>query len=200
MRVRLLKGCLVARSTSAAVVTSANPYLVGEANTNYWQFAGRSSADGVVRHAAGRVVLDELELLPGLPLGLGQVATTRGGELSDTLVHVCAPDRLYGGTTPDGTTGVELLTGCFTGALRAAEAANACSIAMPAIGCGVRGWPPSLSAKIALASLIEHAVSPRRKLTVCEIVLHDAHAYRAWVGVAQSGLIEPGLIELEIEE
>lgn len=199
MRVRLLKGCIAARSSSAAVVTSANPYLLGEANANYWQFAGRSSADGAVRRAAGKAVLDELAVLPGLPLGPGEALTSGGGELSDVLVHVCAPDRLYGGTSPDGSP-VELLAGCFLGALRAAEAANARSIAMPAIGCGVRGWPASLSAKTAFASLIEHAADPLRKLTVCEFVLHDADVFRAWAGVARSGLIsEHGLTELEIE-
>ena len=165
MRVRLLRGCLVSRSTSAAVVTSGNPYLVGEANANYWQFAGRSSADGAVRRAAGRAVLEEIKVLAGLPLGPGQAVTSGGGELSDVLVHVCAPDRLYGGTSPDGSP-VELLAGCFSGALRAAEAARARSIAMPAIGCGVRGWPASLGAKTAFASLVEHAADPLTRLAV----------------------------------
>ncbi|KAJ1445936.1 hypothetical protein M885DRAFT_625720 [Pelagophyceae sp. CCMP2097] len=51
-RLRLIRGD-IAKQSAAAIVTSANDALVGNAQPLYWRFASRKNVDGAVRAAAG---------------------------------------------------------------------------------------------------------------------------------------------------
>lgn len=216
MRLRLVCGC-IARRSADAIVTSANPHLSGESNPSYWQFAGHRSADGALRATAGGSLLDELERLAGLPLSPGTVVVTSAGALdANLLVHAICPDRNYGGSGSGDDSPARLLQECYARALLAAEFAGASSVAMPAIGCGVRGWPPSLSAKIALKAFQDHAArkpSATNSLRLLEVVLLEPSVFNVWATTARAfsaqcnaaagdqsgGLASGGGEELEVE-
>lgn len=188
MRLRLVRGS-IARRSAEAIVTSANPHLSGEANPSYWQFAGRDSADGAVRRAAGGALLDALALLDGLPLEPGSaVATTAGALDANVLVHAVCPDRHYCVSYVNDSP-AQLLRRCYASALLAAEAAGASSAAMPAIGCGVRGWPPAMSARVALEACAELSAREPRSgggLRLLEVVLLEPSVHRAWAAAARA--------------
>jgi O-acetyl-ADP-ribose deacetylase (regulator of RNase III) len=86
------------------------------------------------------------------------VATPAFGALLETcdhVIHAVAPDGLYGaggGTAADP----EVLRRSFAAVLRQAEQLGARSVAIPAIGCGVQGWRPSVAARVALEAIMEH--------------------------------------------
>ncbi|KAG8467571.1 hypothetical protein KFE25_006623 [Diacronema lutheri] len=181
MAVRIVHGC-IARRRAEAIVTSANAHLAGEANPMHWQFAGRSSADGAIRAAAGPTLADAVQRISGLPLApCAAVVTCAGALAADLVVHVLAPDRFYGArSASDDGSPARLLRACYASAVVAAEAAGARSIAMPAIGCGVRGWPLSLSAKCALEAFEGHIQEPANGLRHFEVVLLESSAHRVW--------------------
>ncbi|KAJ1618693.1 hypothetical protein T492DRAFT_445867 [Pavlovales sp. CCMP2436] len=188
LRIRLLRGCIVQhaladRARPAALVTSANPHLSGEASPSYWQFAGRNSADGAIRLAAGPLLEAELQQIHGRPLTPGSAIATSAGLLeAEMLVHAIAPDRLYGAAPGSGTNPLAQLRSCYESALQLADEAGMQSITFPPIGCGVRGWPPALSAKAAIQAFEERAPS-LRSLRVCEIVSLEMHTHKTWASV-----------------
>ena len=59
MLLRLLPRCDIASLRSSdALATSADSALVGNANPNFWRFAGRANADGALRSAGGRALAE----------------------------------------------------------------------------------------------------------------------------------------------
>ena len=59
MRLRLLpRADLAAVRSCDALATSANVTLSGNANPNFWRFAGKRNADGAIHKAAGPKLLE----------------------------------------------------------------------------------------------------------------------------------------------
>lgn len=196
MRLRLVRGCITRRSADA-FVTSANPHLSGESNPSYWQFAGRSSADGAIRKAAGVALLGELEQLTGRPLSPGTTVVTTAGALdANVLIHTICPDRNFSGSGSGDDSPARLLQECYTSALLAAESAGASSAVLPGIGCGVRGWPPSLSAKLALEAIQKHAALKPSSQSLChlEVVLLEQSVFGAWAATARAFSSQRGTV------
>ena len=83
-----------------ALATSANAGLVGNANPNFWRFAGRKSADGELHKAAGPALLAACAALPtvdGVRCRPGCAVVTSGSfKVHAThIIHAVAPDGTY---------------------------------------------------------------------------------------------------------
>ena len=147
--IRLVRGDL-AQWQADALAVSANPYLEGTSRASHWRFAGRQNADGSVRQAGGAALASsssEAATRAGVPLAPGRAITSRAGGVlrADWIVHVVAPDALL--EQPPGRS--SLLRQTYDAALDAAAAKGCRSLALPAIGCGIRGFPPDEAAKAA---------------------------------------------------
>lgn len=147
--IRLVRGDL-AQWQADALAVSANPYLEGTSRASHWRFAGRLNADGSVRQAGGAALASsssEAAARAGVPLAPGRAITSRAGGVlkADWVVHVVAPDALL--EQPPGRSA--LLRQTYDAALDAAAAKGCRSLALPAIGCGIRGFPPEEAAKAA---------------------------------------------------
>ena len=152
-----------------AIAVSANPHLEGVARSGHWRFAGRQSADGAVRAVGGRslaAAAARIQARSG-PLATGTaVASSAGRSLSARwVVHCIAPDALA--RSPDEHAAFMLdpaeyerhladtLQATFTAAIATASTLGARSLAMPAIGCGVRGFAPEVAGTAAFRAASE---------------------------------------------
>lgn len=121
------------------------------------------------------------------------VATPAFGKLqADAVVHAVAPDvewthGKYRGPSSKGDDQMrppeELLRSAYTAALARAADCGAVSVACPALGCGVKGWKPSVSAAFGLEAAARLAATrgPVRELT---FVMHDDACWLGWLRAA----------------
>mmetsp|Transcript_17903 Transcript_17903/g.55053 ORF Transcript_17903/g.55053 Transcript_17903/m.55053 type:complete len:288 (-) Transcript_17903:51-914(-) len=128
----------------------------------------------------------------------GSAVATRAGRLdADWIVHAVAPDieltfgRYKGRASyrPAGARDAdrlpeELLRDAYAAAFDAAAAAGAESVACPALGAGVKGWAPEITAAFGL-----EAAARCRDLGAVDFVVDDA-AFEAWASVATALLGE----------
>lgn len=150
--VRLLRGD-IAQSRCDAIAVSANPGLEGVSRSNHWRFSGRKNADGAVRAAGGAsLAAATAQIRESAVLEPGTAAVSRAGRSlrARWVVHCVAPDAIA--RSPEqheaflrDPAGYEMalnltLQATFASALAAASAAGARSLAVPAIGCGVKGF------------------------------------------------------------
>lgn len=195
LRARVLQGCVVGRSRSDAIVTSANPHLAGNANGAHWRFAGRRNVDGAVRAAAGPALAEAAAALGGKPPPVQSVVHTPPGALDAAhVLHAIVPDRLYG----HGDAHPEELQACYSNVFRLSNELGCASVRLPALGCGVRGWPAALSAKLAFAALADfaRATSPAAaRLERVDFVLLDEAAWRAWAKMATMRTAHPRVLD-----
>jgi len=154
-QVRLLRGD-IARHSADAIAVSANPQLEGTVRSNYWRFAGRKGCDGAVQAAGGPSLASKVARLRNRiprPLEPGSaVVSGAGGNLrARFVVHCIAPDALsrsaeehesyYADPDAFERDRLVLLQATYAAAIDAAASRGARSLALPSIGCGVRGFP-----------------------------------------------------------
>ncbi|HET7901738.1 MAG TPA: O-acetyl-ADP-ribose deacetylase [Candidatus Nanopelagicales bacterium] len=131
-----------------AVVNAANSTLLGG-----------GGVDGAIHRAGGPEILEacrELRrtVLPdGLPTGEA-VVTTAGRMPARWVVHTVGP--VYGANAGRDA---ELLASCHRNALLAAHEVGARTLALPAISCGVYGYPVEEAAPIAVRAVQETVAS-----------------------------------------
>ena len=175
LELRLLRTSLPALRCDA-LATSANTALCGNANPNYWRFAGRKNADGALHRAAGPALLAACAALPVVGRGPTRVRPgcavvtpgSFGALRTDLVVHAVAPDGAASApwslaavnSVPGQKEADARLLDTFEAALQAVDAAGARSLGMPAIGCGVLGWQPARAAEVALQAFAAAARKP----------------------------------------
>jgi O-acetyl-ADP-ribose deacetylase (regulator of RNase III) len=162
----------ITRLAVDAIVNAANSAL-----------AGGGGVDGAIHRAGGPAIMRELDAIRGrigrCPTG-GAVAT-EGGNLSCKYVfHAVGP--VY----RDGAHGEpELLASCYRTCLELAEERAVRSIAFPAIGAGVYGYPIRAAAGIALREVRAHLEGPETGVERAILVLFGKAAYDAYAGALQ---------------
>ena len=212
MRIALRRGRLE-RQRASALVTSANDSLVGNLQPDYWRFEGGINVDGALRAEAGSDLIDACLALPikdetekrdlvrwtravklhesavvRCPTG-SAVKTTAGSLDADYIIHAVAPDVELTFGRYQGRKGApeDLLRAAYRSSFKAA--ADLECVACPALGAGVKGWDPAVTAAFGLESAaraVRDNEAPRR----VDFVLDDA-AFDAWFRVFET-LLGPG--------
>jgi O-acetyl-ADP-ribose deacetylase len=135
--------------------------IVNAANTDLVLGAGVA---GAIRRRGGARVEEECERVG--PVKLGEAAVTTGGNLKALYVIHAASMRLGGQTT------AESLRSATRASLLRAEEKTIKSIAFPAIGTGVAGFPANECARIMLEQIREH-LKLRSTIEKVFFVLYD---------------------------
>ncbi|KUE81430.1 RNase III inhibitor [Aeromonas schubertii] len=129
----------ITRARVDAIVNAANPSLLGG-----------GGVDGAIHRAAGPDLLTACQALPlhsGLRCPPGEARITQAGRLTARyIIHTVGP--VYGHDPAPANT----LARAYHNALTLALEHGCHSVALPAISCGVYGFPPAEAASIALAT------------------------------------------------
>jgi O-acetyl-ADP-ribose deacetylase (regulator of RNase III) len=135
--------------------------IVNAANTDLLLGAGVA---GAIRRKGGPRIQEECDRLA--PIALGGTAVTTGGNLKALYVIHAASMRLGGRTRADS---LRLAT---RNTLERAEEKALKSIAFPAIGTGVAGFPIEECARIMITEVLDH-LKARTSLEKIYFVLYD---------------------------
>jgi O-acetyl-ADP-ribose deacetylase (regulator of RNase III) len=124
---------------------------------------------GAIRRKGGASVSDECEQLGKIPVG--EAAITTGGNLKATYVIHAASMRLGWPTT------AEALRAATRNSLLRAQEKGLKSIAFPALGTGIAGFPVDQCARIMLGEVLAFVKSPT-SLEHVRFVLYDNPALK----------------------
>jgi O-acetyl-ADP-ribose deacetylase (regulator of RNase III) len=154
-RIRLEIGDITKQAVDA-IVNAANEHL-----------SGGSGVDGAIHRAAGSKLLAECRTLGGCPTG--QARITGGYRLpARHVIHTVGPVYRGGGHGE-----AALLASAHRASLGLAVEHGLRTLALPAISCGVYGYPHDQAAQIALTTTAEFlATAP--SLTEVRFVLFSA--------------------------
>ena len=201
LRLLVRYGCIGAAATSGrfeagGVVTPSNALTCGN-RSDWWGFAGVANVDGALRERAGPGLAHECDMLRPLTEGgeklLPHAARATGAhELrAAAVIHALAPTSYYSRDSEAS------LRQTYERALRLADELALPSLALPALACGVAGFPPTTGARAALDAVEVHAA--RRQLLLeepaaaaspppqtLEFVLRDEKVYAAFADAAHA--------------
>ena len=178
-RLALTRGDIT-RFSADALVNAANSAL-----------AGGGGVDGAIHTAAGPELMAELRArYRGCPTG-GAVITG-AGHLSERgvrhVIHAVGPVWRGGGRGEP-----EQLASAYRSALALAREAGVASVAMPAISCGVYGYPLDAAATIAVGTVAEELARPG-SIRLATFVLLSEDAADAFERVLRLRRDQPGEI------
>ncbi len=147
--------------------------IVNAANTHFWMGAGVA---GAIKKRGGEVI--EREAVALGPVSPGESVVTTAGTLpARYVIHAAVMGQ-------DLRTDEHLIARATQTALAAAAERGLSSIAFPALGTGVGGFPIGRCAEIMLGAVRQHAGSPS-SLTHVTFVLFGESAYQAFVAAAR---------------
>jgi O-acetyl-ADP-ribose deacetylase (regulator of RNase III) len=154
-KIVLLQGDLTEMDVDAIVNAANNDLQLG------------GGVAGAIRRKGGEDIQRECNAIGSIPIG--GAAITTGGKLRARFVIHAASMQLGGGTT------ARALRSSTAHALRIAEERGLRSIAFPAVGTGIAGFPIPECAQIMLREVVEHLKKPT-SLEKINFVLFDAQA------------------------
>jgi O-acetyl-ADP-ribose deacetylase len=161
--IEILDGDIAAQSVAA---------IVNAANNAFWMGSGVA---GAIK-ARGGLVIEEEAVEQG-PVEPGQCVITSGGRLpARHVIHAAVMGQ-------DLQTSAALIETATRSALALAHARQLESIAFPALGTGVGGFPLDECARIMIATVAAHAAAPTSIRTV-RFVLYGRQAYDAFAAAA----------------
>ena len=158
-KIHFIKGDITDVAVDAIVNAANNDLILG------------AGVAGAIRRKGGPRIEEECERIG--PIALGAAAVTTGGNLKALHVIHAASMKLGGRTTADS---LRLAT---RSALMRAEEKAIRSIAFPAIGTGVAGFPLEECARVMLKEVLEHLKS-RSSLEKIYFVLYDDAALKTF--------------------
>jgi O-acetyl-ADP-ribose deacetylase (regulator of RNase III) len=154
--------------TRGDITDMAVDAIVNAANTDLVLGAGVA---GAIRRKGGRRIEEECDRRG--PIALGEAAVTTGGNLKALYVIHAASMRLGGRTSADS---LRLST---RHSLLRAEEKGLKTIAFPAVGTGIAGFPMEECAEIMIKELLEH-IKTRTSLEKVYFVLFDDAALKVF--------------------
>jgi len=158
-KIYFLKGDITNMEVDAIVNAANNDLMLG------------AGVAGAIRRKGGPRIEEECERIGSIRLG--EAAVTPGGNLKAYYVIHAASMRLGGQTT------AESLRSSTRNSLLRAEEKGLKTIAFPAIGTGVAGFPMDECADIMIREVFEHLKS-RSSLEKIYFVLYDDAALKAF--------------------
>ena len=161
-KVRLMTGDLT-ESDADAIVNAAN---------NDLQLGG--GVAGAIRRKGGPAIQRECDAIGSIPIG--GAAITGGGNLRARYVIHAASMQLGGATTS------QALRSSTVEALHIAAEKGLGSVALPAVGTGIAGFPMRACAEIMLTEAVRHLES-QTSVQRIDFVLYDAEALRVFEDV-----------------
>ena len=132
----------ITRIAADAIVNAANSAL-----------AGGGGVDGAIHRAGGPSIMAELRSrYGGVGCPTGSAVITGAGDLpASWVIHAVGPIWQGGGAGE-----ADLLASAYRTALRLADEAGARSVTLPAISCGVYGYPLDDGARVGVETVVEH--------------------------------------------
>lgn len=158
-KIVLMKGDLTEMDVDA-IVNAAN---------NDLQHGG--GVAGAIRRKGGRVIQEESDAIGSIPVG-GAAITSAGALKARYVIHA-ASMQLGGRTTP------HTLRSSTAHSLRIAAQKGLKTIAFPAVGTGIAGFPMDECAEIMLAEAVAH-LSHETSLEKIYFVLFDESALKTF--------------------
>jgi O-acetyl-ADP-ribose deacetylase (regulator of RNase III) len=159
----------ITRQSVDAIVTAANSKLLGG-----------GGVDGAIHRAGGPAILEECIAIRAArgECPVGEAVLTGGGHLpARYVIHAVGP-VWRGGHQGEP----ELLASCYRNALRIASEQGLRTIAFPSISTGIYGYPVSLAATKALATVASFLSSEPKSPFRVRFVLFDALTFATYAG------------------
>src|SRR6266508_3592061 len=161
LKIEVAEGDISGESTAA---------IVNAANTHFWMGAGVA---GAIKRRGGDEI--EREAMAQGPVEPGECVITSGGRLAARhVIHAAVMGQ-------DLQTSAQFIDRATRNSLALAEAHRLESIAFPAFGTGVGGFPLDECARIMVSVFREH---PAGSLRLVRLVLFGPSAYRTFVETA----------------
>lgn len=146
--------------------------IVNAANSHLWMGAGVA---GAIKRKGG-VIIEEEAIRQG-PIEVGEAVITTAGNLPAThVIHAAAMGQ-------DLRTDAQKIAQATRSSLLLAEKHKLASIAFPALGTGVGGFPPSEAAEAMLGAVLSHLQTEGTSLRRIVFVLYQEEAWRPFTEV-----------------
>ncbi len=146
--------------------------IVNAANSSLAMGAGVA---GAIKRKGG-VIIEEEAMRQG-PIEVGEAVLTTAGNLAAThVIHAAAMG-------PDLRTDAGKISAATKSALQLAEKHRITSLALPALGTGVGGFPPLPAAEAMVSAVVEHLKGGTSSLQRVVFVLYQDEAYKAFTDV-----------------
>ncbi len=143
--------------------------IVNAANSGLWMGAGVA---GAIKRKGG-VIIEEEAVRQG-PVEAGEAVITTAGNLPAThVIHAAAMGQ-------DLKTDAQRIAQATRSSLALADKHKLTSIAFPALGTGVGGFPPAASAEAMLGAVISHLQAGTTSLRKIVFVLYQEEAGKAF--------------------
>jgi len=143
--------------------------IVNAANSHLWMGAGVA---GAIKKKGG-VIIEEEAVRQG-PIEVGEAVLTTAGNLPAThVIHAAAMGQ-------DLKTDAQKIAQATGSSLALAEKHKLSSIAFPALGTGVGGFPSAQAAEAMLGAVLEHLKAGNTSLEKIAFVLYQEEASKAF--------------------
>lgn len=151
-------------------ITEVEADAIVNAANNELQLGG--GVAGAIRRKAGPSIQEECDRIGPIPLG--EAAVTGAGWLKAKYVIHAASMSL------GGPTSAENLVASTRASLLRADEHDLKSIALPAIGTGIAGFPVDECARLMVSAVREHLAAGESTLEKVTFVLYDQAAHNAF--------------------
>lgn len=165
VKFRVVKGDIADQSADALVNAAGTSLVMG------------SGVAGALRRKGGEEL--NREAVSKGPIGLGEVAVTGAYRLDARYVIHAAAMPHYG----DGRATAQSIRDATRNSLRAADDLGCESIVIPALGCGVAGFPLREGLEIIMRAILDYEP---RSLKDCRVILYDEREYQEALSVAEA--------------
>ena len=143
--------------------------IVNAANSHLWMGAGVA---GAIKRKGG-VIIEEEAVRQG-PIEAGEAVITTAGNLPAThVIHAAAMGQ-------DLKTDAPKIAQATRSSLALADKRKLTSIAFPALGTGVGGFPASAAAEAMLGAVVAHLKAGTTSLRKIAFVLYQEEAWKAF--------------------